>query len=502
MKSQKKSGVILTYLTQIIKIITGLVYTPIMLRLVGQSEYGLYQIADSTISYLSLLNIGVLGAYARYYTIAEKKSKKDVAEINGIFLLVLLISSIVCIIAGIILVGNVELIFGSGFTPDEYALSKILMMILIVNMAISFPAGVFEHNITVNEHFFAVKLLAFLKTLLNPFIALPLLLAGFGSVGLVSTTTFLTVFISAVEAIYCFRKLNMRFAFSSKTLPVLKDIGGFTFFVFLNQIIDLINWNIDKIFIGRFVGSAAVAVYSVGGQLRQMFSSFPNAIRAVFQPQMYKMVAAGEDENHISKFFYKVGRIQGFILLPILIGFICVGRQFIHLWTGAEYDEAYFVALCVMIPIAIPHMQDIGIDLQRAMKKHQTRSVVYAFIAIVNVILTIPLVKTWGIIGAAFATGLSLLLGQGLFMNFYYAKALKVDIGYFWRNMLKIIIPHLVIGMGFYILCSFISINSWAKLTLASMLYFIVYVGVVYFLQLNKTERNTIERTVRRILKK
>lgn len=498
MKSQKKSGVILTYLTQIIKFITGLVYTPIMLKIVGQSEYGLYQIADSTISYLSLLNLGVLGAYARYYTIAEKKSKRDVDEINGIFLLVLMILSVVCIIAGMFLVGNVELIFGSSFTSDEYALSKILMMILIVNMAITFPAGVFEHNITVNEHFFVVKLLTFLKILLNPFVALPLLLAGFGSIGLVSTTTFLTVFISVVEAIYCFRKLNMRFALSSKTLSVLKDIGGFTFFVFLNQIIDLINWNIDKIFIGRFIGSAAVAVYSVGGQLRQMFSAFPNAIRTVFQPQMYKMVVDGEDKGTISRFFYKVGRIQGFILLPILIGFICVGRQFIHLWIGAEYDEAYFVALCIMLPIAIPHMQDIGIDLQRAMKKHQTRSVVYAFISIMNVLLTIPLLKLWGIIGAAFATGLSLLFGQGLFMNFYYAKVMKVDIRYFWRNTLKIIFPHLVIGIGFYVLCCFININSWTKLVLVSIDYLIVYVGVVYFFQMNQTERNTIEGIIKK----
>lgn len=502
MKNQKKIGIILTYLTQVVKIITGLVYTPIMLYLVGQSEYGLYQIADSTISYLVLINFGVLGAYAKYYTVAEKKSKKDVNEINGVFLLVLFAMSAVCIIAGMILLGNIEFIFGSGFTREEYKLSRILMLFLIVNMAISFPAGLFEHNITVNERFFTVKILAFIKTILNPFISLPLLLLGWGSIGLVFTTTLLTIIVSSIEVIYCINTLHMRFAISNRAFHMLRDIGGFTFFIFLNQVIDLINWNIDKIFIGRFIGSAAVAVYSVGGQLRQMFSSFPNAIRSVFQPQMYKMVADNKDDDTISKFFYKVGRIQSLVLIPILIGFICLGKQFIVLWTGTEYQEAYFVALCVMIPISVPHIQDIGIDLQRAKKKHQARSIVYACIAVLNVVLTIPLVKDCGIVGAAFATGVSLLLGQGLFMNFYYSKVLNVNIKYFWIKIVKIWIPHILIGVLFYIICQFFEINTWLKLVALAMFYCIIYVFVVYMCQLNDIEKTVIKSYVKKVNKR
>lgn len=308
--NQKKSGVILTYLTQTVKILTGLIYTPIMLSIVGQSEYGLYEISESIISYLVLINLGFLGAYARYYTVAQQKSKKETDNINGVFLIVLLIMSAICVIAGVTLVSNVELLFGSGLTVDEYALSKKLMGILIVNMAISFPAGLFEHNITVNEHFFIIKIIELLKQLLNPFIALPLLLLGYGSFGLVITTTFITITASIIEIIYCKTKLDMGFALSENPMPILRNIGKFSFFILLNQIIDLINWNIDKVIIGRYMGSVAVAIYSVGGQLRRMFSTFPNAIRTVYQPQMYKMVAFGKSKESISQLFANVGRIQ------------------------------------------------------------------------------------------------------------------------------------------------------------------------------------------------
>lgn len=500
--AQKSSGVILTYITQIIKIVTGLIYTPIMLSLVGKSEYGIYQVADSVISYLSLINLGVLGAYAKYYTTAQRKRKYSIDEVNGIFLSVLLCMSFICIIVGLVLIRNIEILLGNGFTVDEYALSRTLMLILIVNMAITFPAGLFEHNITVNEKFFVARLIVLLSTLLNPFIALPLLLLGYGSIGLVLTSTLLTISAAITETAYCFIKLNMKFSISKNAFEMLKDIGGFTFFVFLNQIIDLINWNVDKILIGRFMGSSSVAVYSIGGQLRQMFSSFPNAIRSVFQPQMYKMVASNESDNNISSFFCKVGHIQCLILLPILFGFICLGRQFIILWTGNDYIEAYYVALCIMIPIAIPHMQDIGIDLQRAKNKHQTRSVVYAVIALLNIVLTVPFVQIFGITGASIATGISLFLGQGLFMNLFYAYVLHIDIKRFWQQLTLIINTEFLIAIIFFILFQLINIDTWFKLTISVLLYIFVYILTVYIWFLTPNEKNMTDNLLKKISKR
>lgn len=501
-RDEKHSGVLLTYITQIVKIATGLIYTPVMLSLVGKSEYGIYQIADSVISYLSLINLGVMGAYARFYTIAQRKSKKDVKEVNGTFLAILLGMSAICIAAGLALASNVQLIFGDGFTESEYTLSRTLMLFLVANMAITFPSGVFEHNITVNEKFFTVKLINLLRAILNPFIALPLLLLGYGSVGLVFTTTFLTIASTVIEIAYCVFRLDMRFGLSRKAFSMLKDIGGFTIFIFLNQIIDLINWNIDKILIGRYIGSIAVAVYSVGGQLRQTFSAFPNAIRSVFQPQMYKMIAAGENDKSISLFFYKVGRIQCIILLPILFGFVILGKQFIILWVGREYVDSYYVALCMMIPCMIPHVQDIGIDLQRAKNKHRVRSIVYAIIAMINIGMTILLIKKYGIIGAAVATGISLLLGQGLFMNFYYEKALNVDIRFFWSKLLPMILTELMIAAVFYMITFVFVVDTWAKLSVFAIIYVVVYVISIYYFFLDSSERNNVCRIINRVIKK
>lgn len=75
--NQRKMGVILTYTSEAIKILTGLLYTPIMLRLLGQSEYGLYQLVYSVVSYLSLLSMGFGSSYLRFYS---KKNLKMITK--------------------------------------------------------------------------------------------------------------------------------------------------------------------------------------------------------------------------------------------------------------------------------------------------------------------------------------------------------------------------------------------------------------------------------------
>lgn len=67
-KDQKKLGVILSYLGQMVKLFAGLVYTPIVLRTLGQSEYGVYQLVNSVIAYLGLLNFGFSASYVRFYS--------------------------------------------------------------------------------------------------------------------------------------------------------------------------------------------------------------------------------------------------------------------------------------------------------------------------------------------------------------------------------------------------------------------------------------------------
>ena len=87
--NQLKAGSILSYIQMFLNIAIGLLYTPIMIRLLGQSEYGLYQTVTSTISMLSVLNLGFNAGYIRYYAGYKIKSDyENIYKLNGLFLLI------------------------------------------------------------------------------------------------------------------------------------------------------------------------------------------------------------------------------------------------------------------------------------------------------------------------------------------------------------------------------------------------------------------------------
>ena len=85
--NQIKAGAILSYVQMALSIIIGLIYTPVMIRLLGKSEYGLYNTVSSTISMLSILSLGFNSGYIRYYAKYKKNNDQEsINKLNGVLI--------------------------------------------------------------------------------------------------------------------------------------------------------------------------------------------------------------------------------------------------------------------------------------------------------------------------------------------------------------------------------------------------------------------------------
>ena len=372
MKDQRKLGVLLSYTSEIIRILTALIYTPIMLRLLGQSEYGLYQLVHSVVAYLSLLSLGFTASYVRFYSRYKAEGQeKEIPKLNGMFLAVFLVIAAIAVICGSIMTINIGGIFKDGLTVDEYGTARVLMILMVLNLALTFPNSVFSCITSAHEEFFFQRLLLVLQNLLNPFLTLPLLMMGYGSVAMVIVTTVITSahLITNIWFV-CFR-LHERFVFKGFDFSLLREIWGFTFFIFLNQIIDQINWSVDRYLLGRMIGTSAVAIYSLGAQINSMYLMLSTSISSVFVPRVNRIVAETDNNRELSELFIKVGRIQFLVLSLVMTGFIFLGQPFMRFWGGEGYDDSYYVALFLIIPVTVPLIQNLGIEIQRAKNKHK-----------------------------------------------------------------------------------------------------------------------------------
>ena len=139
--NQLKIGVMLSYVSMIVQNIITIVYTPVMLRLLGQNEYGLYQLVYSVVSYLGLLNFGFGSAYVRFYSrYRVKDDQEGIAKLNGMFMIVFTVIAMIALLAGGILVSNVNNLFSKSLTVSEIDTARILMLLRVINVAISFPS--------------------------------------------------------------------------------------------------------------------------------------------------------------------------------------------------------------------------------------------------------------------------------------------------------------------------------------------------------------------------
>ena len=499
---QRKAGVILQYIQMGLSVLIQLIYTPIMIRILGSTEYGIYNLAASVISYLSLLSLGLGASYIRFYSIYKKDDDYDgIARLNGLYLLTFSLIGIVAFVFGLILANNANIFYNSTYTDEDIYIARVLFALLSLNLALSFPASIFVSFVTSQERFIFQKILNMFKTVVGPAFNIVLLFLGYGSIGMVISTTALSIVIDLVNIIFCFKKLGMKINFSKPNFLLLKDIFTFSIFIAINQIIDQINWQTDKIILGKMISASAVAIYAVGANINTMYTMFSSAISSVFAPKINFIVSKNDldMDNQLSTIFVRVGRIQWFALTLVLGGFVFFGKYFVYRWVGEGYENSYFIALLLMIPATVPLIQNIGLEIQRAKNKHQFRSIVYLCMAIINVGISIFFVMFWGEIGVAVGTTISLVVANGFVMNFYYHSKLNINIIYFWKSIISTFpsfFPSLIMGLAISKLYSF---HSLVDFCILAFLYSIIHCVSVYYVGMNQEEKAIVKTFVKKI---
>ena len=500
--NQLKAGAVLSYAQTFLAAAVSLLYTPVMVRLLGQNEYGVYGIAASVTAYLGILHFGFGSSYIRYYAQYRKdEDEKGIARLNGLFFIVFTCLGLLVLAAGFILAANQRLIFGDGLTDSELHTTKILICILTCSMAVSFPCSVFVSYITANERFVFQKLVNMIKTVIGPLATLPVLLMGYKSVAMVIVSAACALLADLMNLFFCLHKLHMRVSFRGMQLRPLREVAAYSGFIALNSIIDQINWNVDKLLLGRFHGSAVTAVYNLAAQVNTLYCNFSTSISSVFIPRVHKLEQERQDKE-LSGLFARVGRIQFMILSCICLGFIFFGRMFMtRIYGGPAYGESYYVALLLILPATIPLVQNLGIEMQRAKNKHRFRAILYTFMAGCNLGLSIVLCQRFGAVGSALGTAISLVVANGVIMNIYYHKALGIDILYFWKQIL-IILPALIAPAGFGLLYMFlIPKESLLLYLICGIVFLVIYALSLWKFGMNAYEKNLILGPLKRLLR-
>lgn len=491
--NERKRGAILSYLSIIISTVVQLLYTPLLIRMLGQSEYGLYSLVSSIIGYLTVLDLGFGNAivvFTAKYRVSKEYDKER--KLHGMFLVVFCIIGVIAGILGLVIYYNVPILFGNTMDVVELHKTKIMMLILSFNLAITFPFSIYSSIITAYEKFTYQKLISILNTIMKPVLMIPLLFMGYKSITMTVVITIVNILVLISNYIYCRTKLNIHIKFLGFDRKLFKTIFNYSFFIFLGVIVDKVNWSVDQFVLGAVSGTIAVSLYSVASQINALFVNLSGAISGVLLPKMSKMVASNASSEELTNEFIKIGRIQYIMIFFMASAFIIFGKDFIMLWAGENFDISYYIAVILIVPLCVPLIQNLGISIMQAKNMHKFRAILLTIIAVANVFISIPLAKLYGGIGSAIGTSISLIIGNIIILNFYYYFKVEINVISFWKNILKMTIPMFIPCICILLLMSGNWLSGYLKLIIGGGIYTIIYCFMSYFMVMNDYEKEYV----------
>ncbi len=497
--SQLKKGVVLSYLNIFLTNAVGIFLTPFMIHSLGKSDYGLYLLIGSFVTYISLMDLGLNNTIIRF--VAKYRAEKDkIGEENFLAttMLIYFFISIIITIIGLSLYFNLESLFGKSLSAAEMVKAKLMFMILVFNMAITLPGGAFQAISSGYEQFVFPRITTTIRYVLRASLLVAILWLKGDSVSIVILDTVMNILFVSINMTFVFKYLKVKFKLHVFNRNLIKEIFSYSIWIFIYALVQQFQWQSGQVILGMKENTTTVAIFGVGVMLGTYYGAFAAAINSVLLPKATKMVVNNNSSEELTMMMAKIGRITFLLLNLILIGFITFGKEFIFLWVGASFGDSWLITLLIMLVMTIPLTQSFGNSILEASNKIRVK-------AILN-LTTMTLGVGMGYFFSGLYGGLGMIscIVSAMFVNFiitniYFVKMFNFKYILFFKEVFtkSIVIFFILLIIGWQINTFFVS-YSWTMLLLKIGIVGLLYITMVYFIQLNKSEKQSVLKIFKR----
>ena len=476
---KRNKGIVLSYLNTGLSMICGLVLSSYLLRMLGATEYGVYQMVSSFVTYLVLLEFGTGNVLTRNIVAIRAKSgsSEEIDKNYSTVMLICFFLMFIILIVSVIFYCLIGTIYSESLTLEQVVYAKKIFIFMAIYMVVSFFSQTLNGLAFAFEDYCVSSLVSIARFIVRTIILIVLILFVKYSIVIAIVDAALSLVIGIFMFVYCRTKFKVRFSVKYFDFGILKASFPLAFAIFLQTIVNQANNNVDKFVIGIKLNPESVSLYSVALYVYGIFSSLTTAPISMYAPEIIKMVNQNKKGNELLDAVVKPSRLIVIIGGLCFFGFIACGEPFISIVYGDEYLEAWLIAIIIMAPMLINMSNGVLINVLDAMDKRMFRSLALTITTIANIVLTVFLIDWLGMVGAALATALSVCLGQITTMNIYYSKKIKINVlKMYWLTFRGILIYHIIGAVLGFISSYFINNNY-----LAFVVGGVVYVAVFFF---------------------
>lgn len=497
-KSELVLGAGLSYAGTALSLLSTLLLTPFIIRLLGQSDYGLFETIGSFINYLAIFDFGFSAVVIRYtakYGGENNQRQRDEFLYTCRRVYRWLCLCIGCL--GLLLCVNLDVFFAERFTAEEMTKARSMAFIVLATTMVSIYSQVYKGALTGIEKFVYPRLLAIAKTIVAKIVCILVLFLGADAVGYTIVLFVFECLLALIVRHFALRHVS--FTANPLNWHELGQLFNFSAFIFIQVLVAQIFWQVDKVLLGMRLGTEPVAVYAVALCLCLLMSRIASALRDVILPRATNLAVSRQDADTLTHFLVTFSRPIQMIYGLMLVGFTLVGGNFIHLWIGPEYHDTANLAMVLCWGSMLSTALSPGEELCRAYNRHRFLSVVYLLIALVNIVLTWLLIPVWGLWGAAVPTVVAQLVGV-IIANVYYIRQFGIRLANLYAGVFRgnALVMAVTLLLGWPIV-SFLGEGGWALFIIEVTIITSLYLLALRLFGLNTDERNVIGSLLHRI---
>jgi O-antigen/teichoic acid export membrane protein len=397
----------------------GLLITPVLVRLLGSSQYGNYAFLLSILNITMILaNAGIFDGIRKY--IAEDRAEsKWIEQVFGFYLRIALIFAFFVALA--------YFVFSSAGLPDQFfennfgAYFYLLGVLVMVNQANFVARGGLMGLGFENRS----EPLSILKKVLFGIFGLSLVYLGHGLAGVLIGQIVSTLIVSVLAYAILFQHLDFRSVFAR--LPSRFPKKELLSFNSLSVVLILLTaslYHVDILFLRVLTGDQATGYYKAALVVAEFLWFVPNALQMVLLHSSSELWANNRTER-ITMLASRTTRYNLSLVLLFAIGLAALARNFVPLYFGPEFDAAVLPLLLLLPGV-------LGFALARPIfaigqGKGQLRVLILATgtASLINLCLNALLIPTYGTRGAAVATSIG--YGSMLVLHMLAARRVGFD---------------------------------------------------------------------------
>ena len=415
--------------------VVALVISPILIKGLGDTTYGIWILIGSLSSYFGLLDIGVRGSVGRF--IAFHRGAGDREAVNSTISTAM---ALCCISALLVLFMSVGLqfIFFHFFDvpPSLAAETRLALWLICINLALTFPLSLFDGVLWASGRFDllnAIDIPSHVRRRLAQLLPRdPRSRArGAGRPDHLPDGGRRT----GQGRGRLPRRSRIRIRFSAVNLATARTLFGYGAMNLVITIARLTRLQMTTMMIGSMMSVARVTLFSIARRLVDFSERIIVSGSGTLTPLATTIHSQGHSDRQ-QVLLTQGGRFTAAFSF-FLLGFLSVlGRPFIVLWMGHRYASAGDLLLIFAFGKVLPLSQITTGNILMAMAKLRPIAVLHISEVLALLAVGLPVSRTFGLVGFCTVIAAVGLIFRGILLLIYGCRVVGVPVRAYLRDAL------------------------------------------------------------------